>query len=306
MNHDAPVTAAARIDMVEIYQSNGRAACEERAFVLHAVGIASDVAFTGHDWGLFVDSADAVNATTHLERYQRENPPRRRFIRPEGTHAWAWLGAAAYASVVLAVAYLAGHRAFAANWLSAGVVDTAAVRAGEAWRVVTALTLHFDVGHLLANLGFGTVFLWLAAQLLGPGIALAAVLAAASLANLLDTFLQPADHVSAGASTAVFATLGLLAAYAWRRRADDGGRWAYRWAPLVAGVFLLAFTGAGGENTDVLAHLTGFVMGALAGVLLAMRRQAFGATAQWLSGLAAAALVALAWTVALASGLGGQ
>jgi membrane associated rhomboid family serine protease len=294
------------MDIVEIHRSNGRAACDERAFVLHAVGIASDVAFTGRHWSLFVGSGDAASAATHLERYERENPPRRRFIRPQGTHAWAWIAAAAYGSVVLAVAYLAGHRTFAANWLNAGVVDTAAVRAGEWYRVVTALTLHFDVGHLLSNLGFGAVFLWLAAQLLGPGIALAGVLAAASLANLVNTFLQPADHVSAGASTAVFATLGLLAAYAWRRRADDGGRWAYRWAPLVAGIFLLAFTGAGGENTDVLAHLTGFITGALAGVLLALRRQPFGAPAQWLGGLGAAALIVLAWVSALASGLAGQ
>lgn len=305
MSPGAP-DVATHVDIVEIHRSNGRAACDERAFVLHAVGIASDVAFTGRHWSLFVGSGDAASAATHLERYERENPPRRRFIRPQRTHAWAWIAAAAYGSVVLAVAYLAGHRAFAANWLSAGVVDTAAVRAGEWWRVVTALTLHFDVGHLLSNLGFGAVFLWLAAQLLGPGIALAGVLAAASLANLVNTFLQPADHVSAGASTAVFATLGLLAAYAWRRRADDGGRWAYRWAPLVAGIFLLAFTGAGGENTDVLAHLTGFITGALAGVLLALRRQPFGAPAQWLGGLGAAALIGLAWVSALASGLAGQ
>lgn len=305
MSPGAP-DVATHMDIVEIHRSNGRAACDERAFVLHAVGIASDVAFTGRHWSLFVGSGDAASAATHLERYERENPPRRRFIRPQGTHAWAWIAAAAYGSVVLAVAYLAGHRTFAANWLNAGVVDTAAVRAGEWYRVVTALTLHFDVGHLLSNLGFGAVFLWLAAQLLGPGIALAGVLAAASLANLVNTFLQPADHVSAGASTAVFATLGLLAAYAWRRRADDGGRWAYRWAPLVAGIFLLAFTGAGGENTDVLAHLTGFITGALAGVLLALRRQPFGAPAQWLGGLGAAALIVLAWVSALASGLAGQ
>jgi membrane associated rhomboid family serine protease len=74
----------------------------------------------------------------------------------------------------------------------------------------------------------------------------------------------------------------------------------------VAGIFLLAFTGAGGENTDVLAHLTGFITGALAGVLLALRRQPFGAPAQWLGGLGAAALIVLAWVSALASGLAGQ
>jgi rhomboid protease GluP len=294
-----PPAAPATGELVEIHRSPYRAACDERAFVLHAVGIGSQVVFTGHHWSLFVDALDTPAAATHLVRYEHENPPRRRFIRPEGTHAWAWVGAAAYAVVLLGVAYLAGHRAFADNWLSSGVVDTAAVRGGELWRTVTALTLHFDVAHLLANLGFGAAFLWLASQLLGPGVALAAVVTAASLANLVDTFLQPLDHVSAGASTAVFATLGLLAAYSWRRRADDGGRWAYRWAPLVAGVFLLAFTGAGGENTDVLAHLTGFVVGGCAGVALATRRQPFSSAAQWLGGLGAAALITAAWFAAL-------
>jgi len=288
-----------RSEPIEIHRSPSRAACDERAFMLHAVGIGSQVAFTGEHWSLFVDALDTPAAATHLVRYELENPPRRRFIRLEGTHAWAWVGAAAYATVLLGVAYLAGHRAFANNWLSAGVVDTAAVRSGELWRTVTALTLHFDVAHLLANLGFGVAFLWLASQLLGPGVALGAVVTAASLANLVDTFLQPLDHVSAGASTAVFATLGLLAAYSWRRRADDGGRWAYRWAPLVAGVFLLAFTGAAGENTDVLAHLTGFVMGACAGAALAARQRPFSSAAQWLGGLGAAALIGAAWFAAL-------
>jgi membrane associated rhomboid family serine protease len=98
----------------------------------------------------------------------------------------------------------------------------------------------------------------------------------------------------------VFATLGLLSAYAWRRRAEDGGKWAYRWAPLVAGVFMLAFTGAAGENTDVLAHLTGFLTGAGAGAALAARNRPWPSRAQWLGGLGAAALVVAAWTAALA------
>jgi len=293
------------MDFVEIHRSPWRPPCDERAFVLHAVGIASQVAHDGEAWHLLVAAGDATNAALQLQRYEHENPPRRRFIRPEGTHPSAWIGAAGYALVLLGVAYLAGRKAFDTDWLSAGVVDTSAVRSGEWWRVVTALTLHFDVGHLLANLGFGTVFVLLAGQLLGPGVATAGVLAAAASANLLNAFVQPADHVSAGASTAVFATLGLLAAYAWRRRANDGERWAYRWSPLLAGVFLLAFTGAGGETTDVLAHLTGFLTGALAGIALATRPQPFAATVQTLCGLIAFASVALAWAFAIASG-GGQ
>lgn len=299
MSPGSPDATTPRIELAEVYRTVHRAACEERAFVLHAVGIGSHTALDGSTWRLFVDAAEAPAAAVHLARYEHENPPRRRFMRPEGTHAWAWVGAAAYAAVLLAVAWLAGHRAFAANWFEQGTAATVALRGGEAWRVVTALTLHFDVSHLLANLGFGAAFLWLASQLLGPGVALGSVVVAASAANLLNGFLQPLDHVSAGASTAVFATLGLLAAYSWRRRADDGGRWAYRWAPLLAGVFLLAFLGAAGENTDVLAHLTGFAMGVGAGVALARRARPFPRWAQWLGGLGAGALVAAAWATAL-------
>jgi membrane associated rhomboid family serine protease len=143
------------------------------------------------------------------------------------------------------------------------------------------------------------VFGLLAGQLLGAGVAWATVLAAASAANLLNAFVQPASHSSVGASTAVFATLGLLAAYSWRRRRDRGDRWAYRWAPLVAGVILLGFTGAGGERTDVLAHLTGFAMGALAGFAHATVRVPRGALSQWASGALALAAVACAWVIAL-------
>ena len=292
------------MDAVRIYRSPWRPACEERAFVLHAVGVESQVLYDDQAWHLAVAAGEATNAAAHLQRYEHENPPRRRFIRPEGTHPAAWIGAVGYALVLLGVAFLAGRKAFGANWLEAGVVDTAAVRAGEWWRVVTALTLHFDVGHLLANLGLGTVFVLFAGQLLGPGVATAGVLAAAAGANLLNVFVQPADHLSAGASTTVFATLGLLAAYAWRRRANDGERWAYRWAPLGAGVFLLAFTGAGGEHTDVLAHLSGFLMGALTGVLLAAHPQPAGRPIQRLCGVLALASVAFAWSLALRSGLG--
>ncbi len=125
------------------------------------------------------------------------------------------------------------------------------------------------------------------------------MLAAAGAANFVNAFIQPATHFSVGASTAVFATLGLLAAYAWRRRRGSGDRWAYRWAPLIAGVILLGFTGAGGERTDVLAHLTGFAMGAIAGAAHATWRVPRGAVAQVVAAAAALAVVAVAWALAL-------
>ena len=286
-------------ELAEVFRSFWRNACEERSFVLHAVGIESRVLWLGRAWALLVQATQRSAALAQLAQYEHENPPRGRPALPEPLHRGAWLGSLAYAAAILWVGYLAGRLAFGADWLDAGALVSGATRAGEYWRAITALTLHLDVGHLLANLGFGTVFGLLAGQLLGAGVAWATVLVAAAGANLLNAFLQPATHSSVGASTAVFATLGLLAAYAWRRRRGEGERWAYRWAPLVAGVILLGFTGAGGERTDVLAHLTGFAMGALAGVAHAAFRVPRGPAAQWVSGLLAIGVLVLAWALAL-------
>ena len=284
---------------IEVYRSRGRVACEERAFVLQAIGIEAKLLTDGVHWSLFVAAGDAQVARANLRGYDRESATVRRFVRPEGTHAYAWAGAATYAFILVLVAYLGGTSFLGADWLDAGALKAQAVRSGEIWRAVTALTLHFDVAHLLGNLGFGMFFGWLAAQLLGPGIAWGGAIAAATLANLLNSTVQPDRHLSAGASTAVFAMLGLLAEYAWRRRRDEGERWAYRWAPLIAGIFMLAFTGAGGERTDVLAHLTGFVVGVGTGALLAMRHHLFGTRVQWLAGLATLSMIAGAWFLAL-------
>lgn len=296
------MNASTPAELAEVFRSFWRNECEERGFVLHAVGISSQLVWLGRAWALVVPATEQEAALTQLERYERENPPRRQPAVPEPLHGGAWLGSLAYAAVMLAVGYLAGSLALGADWLEAGALRAGPTRSGELWRAITALTLHLDVGHLLANLGFGTVFGLLAGQLLGPGIAWATVLAAAGAANLMNSFIQPATHSSVGASTAVFATLGLLAAYAWRRRRDQGDRWAYRWAPLIAGVILLGFTGAGGERTDVLAHLTGFAMGLLAGVGHAAWRVPRGTLAQVVAGASAAATLLLAWGLALSAG----
>ena len=300
MNGPPPFVALPELP-VEVYRSHWRPACEERAFMLHAVGIESHVIGGGTDWRLIVASDAAGAALRHLRTYDRENPPRPRAAPIEGPQPYAWAGPILYVLILLAIAWLSGQKAWNTNWLAAGALDTSAFRAGEAWRAVTALTLHFDVAHLLGNLGFGAFFGWLAAQLLGPGVAFGAGTLAAVVANGLNASFQPLEHVSAGASTAVFALLGVLAAYAWRRRADQGERWAYRWAPLVAGVCLLGFTGVGGERTDVLAHLTGFAVGSGAGFLLSLRRHPPRGVTQVLAGVMTVGVVVLAWVVALGS-----
>ncbi len=77
----------------------------------------------------------------------------------------------------------------------------------------------------------------------------------------------PGPYHSVGASTAVFAGVGLLAGRAIRRVARIRGaeRWRAMFVPLGAGVSVLALYGAGGVHIDVVAHLTGFIAGLLIG-----------------------------------------
>jgi membrane associated rhomboid family serine protease len=298
------------MELVAVARSTSRAVCDERALVLHAVGIGSQLAWDGAQWLLLVDSASESAARAQLERYAHENPSRAPVAAPR-TYANAWLGSIVYALVLLGVGWAAGRHAGGFSWWEAGALDSGAVRDGEWWRAVTALTLHVDIAHLVGNIGFGAVFGFLASQLLGPGVAWGSILASAVLANFTTAWLAPRDHVSIGASTAVFAALGLLASFSWRSRGAERARWAYRWAPLVAGVALLAFTGAGGERTDVLAHLTGFAMGVLAGASHAARTQrapaSAGAPVSARAGieasvaLAAGVLLLASWAVALAA-----
>ena len=77
-----------------------------------------------------------------------------------------------------------------------------------------------------------------------------------------------------GASTAVFAGLGLLTGRAVRVIRGENGqlRWRTVFVPLAAGVTLLGLFGAGGLHTDVMAHATGFVAGLVLGASAASAR----------------------------------
>ncbi len=124
----------------------------------------------------------------------------------------------------------------------------------------------------------------------------------AAAANLVEGEFGPPSHAAVGASTAVFAALGLAAAYSWRMRFDLRTRWAVRWAPLVAGVALLGWFGSAGEGTDVVGHAGGFVAGVLLGAAAAVPviNRALRRVPQWLSGAVALLSIAVAWAYALA------
>jgi rhomboid protease GluP len=200
-------------------------------------------------------------------------------------------------------AYCAGNAAFGADWLSLGSLDAGA--RGEWWRAVTALTLHLDQEHLLGNLLFGAVAGAAASRLLGPGIAWASILGAAVLANYAEILMSPVTHRAVGASTAVFAALGLLSGMAWRQRLTLRERLWYRWAPLMAGICLLTLLGAGSAHVDVLGHALGFLFGLGVGWLQVRSGVPNNRDprVQVIAGLGAVLVVCAAWLFALRLGM---
>lgn len=289
--------------LLEIYRSPRSADCEERAFVLTAVGLPSRIEHDGFQYVLLVDAAHADEAFRHLERYALESrPPPAPPPRPQ-LHPFAWVGCALYVLTLLFVGFAVAGGFWRLDAFDLGALDAARVKGGEWWRAWTALTLHVDSAHLAANLGAGIWFGYLAGRRLGSGTAWLLVVLGAGLANLLEALLGPSSHRAVGASTAVFTALGLLAAQTWRERFQYPQRWALRWAPLVAGVILLGWLGSTGEHTDVVAHVAGFVTGTSLGVLAALQsaRRLLGHLSQPVAGAAALALLAVAWTCALTS-----
>ena len=249
---------------------------------------------------LLVAEADAVRAREQLRIYEEENRPRPT-LPPLRLHEHAWRGSIVFALLLLAVAYCTGHTVGGIDWIAAGALTRDAVHGGEAWRVVTALTLHADVEHLVGNLAFGMPYGFFASQLLGTARAWASILLAAALANTFESALMDSSHVTIGSSTAVFATLALVAAYSARVAAPGVAGWARRWSPWIAAVALLAMTGTGGEHTDVLAHLMGFAGGALLGIIQAYVpvRWLEARTTQVACGVLALATVIGAWVWAV-------
>lgn len=273
--------------------------CHEFSLVLEAKSIEHEVLESAGSWELTVPPALIHPAYDEISRYSAERRVPRatpKLIEPFGGAA---IGALGYVLVLLLAAYCAGIGLFSADWLSLGALEAGAGR--EWWRAVTALTLHVDQEHLLGNLLFG-VFAGIAAgRLLGPGVAWASILGAGALANYAEILIAPATHRAVGASTAVFAALGLLAGLAWRQRLTLRERRWYRWAPLIAGICLLTLLGAGTEHVDVLGHGLGFLMGVGVGWLYARAGipRDRGKRLQIAAGAGAAVLVCVAWLLAL-------
>jgi membrane associated rhomboid family serine protease len=252
---------------------------------------------------LLVEPSAIATAREQLECFDRESigwPPQP--VAPEApARKTEFFTPLLWALAVLAA--FCGQNAWPGAWEAAGALDARAVFGrGEWWRPVTALFLHADLGHLSSNVLSGIFVFSAVLSTIGRRRGWL-LLAVASIAGnfAIAALNYPGPYQSLGASTAIFAGLGLLTGRAIRaaRQAHrppalaphprptgetpvprgmgvspmsersgvraNPHRWRAVFVPLAAGLTLLGLFGAGDLRTDVGAHVTGFAAGLVLG-----------------------------------------
>ena len=273
-----------------------RPRADEWVVVLAALDVPCLLREGADGWTITVAPADVAAARAALDAYDAENEEQV-VERPEVSEPSRPLSLAGVyvALLLLAVFALSGARAGHSAWFVRGSADARLIVAGEWWRTVTALMLHADAPHVLGNAVAAALLVSVVCQALGVGLGLWLVLLAGAVGNLLTAVAQRGEHVSVGASTAVFGAIGILAALRLvtpeRMRLGRRRRWV-----IAAAVLLLLVLFGTGPDIDVLAHLFGLLAGVAIGLLSAVIvRQPPRPAVQWLLVAATAAAVTGAW-----------
>lgn len=277
---------------------------------LAAAGVDCGLSHVCGRWVLHFKREQADQVRAAIAAYEADNcdwpPPQPPVIEPPAdtaTRSWSPIWVAGF---LTAFYLLSGPYAADNPTLRAAVADATAIRAGEVWRLVTALTLHADETHLLGNVVTLILLGFSLCRRCGSGIAWTAVLLAGAGGNALAALLAlglRGQDISLGASTAGFGALGLLCGL---RLADitQTGRQGLPgkrdiWRILGAGIAMLALLGTG-PNSDLAGHAGGFLCGVLLGLpLTRITVKPLPILAHRLLELACLSTVMLCWRAAL-------
>jgi membrane associated rhomboid family serine protease len=245
-------------------------AARQRALVVAAMGLPYWILRQGREFVLFVEPQsvepvlselarfEAESATESLEKASGESPS-----SPVSLFVAAWL----------LILFWCLQNMMPESWVQSGAaVSDLMMDQGQWWRAVTALTLHADSAHWIANVGVGLLFAFFVVRQMGAGLGWLAIVLSGAFGNALNAWFYSAQrHVSIGASTAVFGALGLLTGCELARRVLQraGQNRRQLILPMGAGLALLAYLGAASEDkqVDFMAHFWGWLVGLLVGAV---------------------------------------
>lgn len=246
--------------------------------VLSSSGISHRSRKGEHGWDISVNDAEYEKALNVVEQYLKENPNFHRTdehlsYKYHKTFTGLWI------SAILLVCHVAITTVNDSGvFIRAYGSSAFHILRGELYRSVTSLMIHANVLHLAGNVLGIAIFGTAVCTITGWGVGWLMILVSGVAGNLLNAVFYKTDHLSVGASTAVFGAIGILAAQQFFKKFRLPGQRMRAWLPLGGGLALLSILGSG-KHADLTAHLFGFmagiILGALYGVLV--KRPAAGA-----------------------------
>ena len=282
--------------MVILLDQLDRDAADTFSLVLTSAGIGNRVAPIDGRYCLEVPEQLVDAARVAIHRFQTENPtlPDAAPTPPVASPSLPVSGIAV-ALVLLCVHLAVMASAAPEDYAAHFGADASRILDGELYRCATALVLHADAAHVVANMVAVAVFGGAVCALTGTGAGWLMILACGILGNLVNAGVHASRHLSIGASTAIFGSVGVLCAIQAVAALQTGRGWRKALMALGAGLALLAFLGAS-ARADLGAHLFGFLCGLGVGVAFRLRLASRpGRRVQLVCGAIAVAVIVLAW-----------
>jgi membrane associated rhomboid family serine protease len=235
------------------------------SLVLSASGITHRIQYISADHiEIYVNTKQKERALYEISAYDRENRDWPPAVQSDNFVPTFRAMSSMVIGILIFIYGMTGDWHHESIWFQKGAGDSAAILNNfEFYRLVTPLTLHADVVHLLGNCFLGGILLHYFLHLTGNGIGLFTMLVTATTANLINVVMHGPGHLFVGFSTAVFSIIGMLCTISFALKTN---RFTFHFfMPVMSGLAFLAFLGSSGERTDLGAHLFGLLCGLISG-----------------------------------------
>ena len=253
--------------MVTLFEHLTREDAETFSLVLNAVGIGHRVTGTTSRYCIDVPEPLTEAALTAIHRYQAENAVPLTEPIPARHRPAPLPLSGIFVALILLTVYLAIEGSQAPqDYDKVFGADARRIMGGDIYRCATALLLHADATHIVANMVGIALFGGAVCAITGAGVGWFMILASGILGNLINAWAYQQDHLSVGASTAIFGAIGMLCGIQGLAAIRTGKGWKQVGLIAGAGIALLAFLGTG-IRSDIGAHLFGWLAGVLFGVI---------------------------------------
>lgn len=253
----------------KLYTNLTRDQADTYGLVLTSSGFKYSIIHTTNGWEIWVAESIQEKALKLIEEYVQEN---QQVVFSEGpkTPPYKKTFTGLWVPVLLLACHLASTMAHTPDTFIRSYGSSASdILNGEVYRTVTSLMLHSGYVHLAGNMAAIAIFGTAVCNLTGAGVGWLMILLTGIFGNLINASLFQYNHISIGASTAVFGAVGILAACQFYTKIKIPDRRKKAWLPLAGGLALLAFLGSD-KHSDLTAHLFGFAAGIGLGLVYAL------------------------------------